>query len=133
MAAYPPIAIAKVKGSFVPDDGRYALIDVELTQGGSIMLDFPAEQLPQLLAAAADAAGRSSRILKTDPSQKHLFPVSWWTVGEAQDGAIVLSFQLPGGSELSFQLSRDAADRLQEVINAQLGRLPVSPPGQKKQ
>ncbi len=91
-----------------------------------IRLNIPAGQLTKLMSLTSKAYGA----LQSDPNLKHIFPTTWWDVGGHPDGEnVVLSFKLKGGSELSFQIHKDAAQNMRDALDVVLGNAPVSPGG----
>jgi hypothetical protein len=119
-----------VEAVTVSDDGTQAVFTFKVAGGASQAIAVPSNALMALLELTSIAAGQSAKILRADPSAKHIFPMDWWTIGRnPADGQIVMSFRLPGGMELSFQMHPDAAIHFQEVLSATVLGAPNPEPG----
>jgi hypothetical protein len=124
MAEYQAIPVSSVEASDITDDSRTAIIVLRLVGGELANLLVPREQLPHLIGVASAAEGHMARASGDAPAGKHIFAVDRWEVRSLApfSEGVVLSFQLPGGMDLSFRVDRDAADRMRESLNALLGR-----------
>ena len=122
MAQVPALSIANIEGVLSTDDGQHALFKVRDAAGVEHVIALPEGQLMHLMSLASQASGQCNKILKRDPNMKHVMPVEWWDVGGTADGQnVILTYRMPGGLELSFQIHRDAAARLHETLAAHLG------------
>ena len=132
MAEHKALAIAKIEGSHATADGKHALFKLTTVSGELLQIAIPTGQLTELMSLASSAYGDAQKILKADPSLKHIFPTTWWNVASHPDGKnVVLSFTVEGGSELSFQIDRTAAQNMRDSLDAALGNAPISPGGDK--
>lgn len=125
------IQAVKVENASASDDGQQVLIGFDVGQESPLNLIIPADQAMNLMSVLSAAAGHAARNRNADPNTKHVFPVDWWEVGAQPDTQMILfSWRLPGGMELSFQIHRDAAARMHEVLGNALGAEQTSvPPG----
>jgi hypothetical protein len=120
--------IDMIAGSKASDDGKYALFQTQAS-GTTVALAIPEDQLIHLISHASNAAGACQKILQRNPELKTIFPVEWWEFGLTTDKqALVLSFRLPGGMEISFQVHRSQIANMRETLETMEGRLPIQPP-----
>ena len=131
MAKIQALTFSRIIASSVSDDGKHALFKAALAGGDEINLSVPSSELMNLMSLASSASGQAQRILQNDPNMKYVFPTDWWDI-RTLGNQVVMSFRMPGGMELSFQIHRDAAARYRETLDAILGQLPTVPPGVAK-
>jgi hypothetical protein len=109
------VVIDKITGSKSSDDGKYALFQTQ-TSGQTMTLAIPEDQLIHLVTHASNAAGACQKILQRNRELKTIFPVEWWEFGPTPDKqALVLSFRLPGGLEVSFQVHHTQIANMREA------------------
>jgi hypothetical protein len=123
MANEPALLIDEILGSKAADDGHHALFKVKIS-GQEVAVAFPEGQLINLISASATAAKECQRIIQQQPNLKVMLPVQWWEFGLTQDGNFaVLSFRLPGGGEVSFQVPRQWTPQMRETLEVMEGRV----------
>ena len=116
------IAIDKIESSTVTDDGNHALFEFSTVKFKKVAIAVPTDQLAQLMLLASQAMGNAQKILQTDPKMKHIFQTMRWEIGALPGGQhVVLSFQVEGGSELSFQVGKTDAQNMRDAIDVVLG------------
>jgi hypothetical protein len=111
------------------EDGVYLLVNTN--QSDRIALH--CSVMHELLAALSTAIGRSERIRHKNQGIKFAMPCEAWEVGaDITTSAVVFTFRLPGGAELSFQLGHDQAARIGDILalmsRAPTGAGPYAPP-----
>ncbi len=117
MTDHAAISIGKIEGSIVTDDGNHALFEFSTDKDEKVAIAVPTDQLPQLMLLASQAMGNAQKILQTDPKMKHIFQTMWWEIGALPGGQhVVLSFQVEGGSELSFQVGKTDARNMRDAL-----------------
>jgi hypothetical protein len=129
MAGERALLIDEVLGSKATDDGHHALFKVK-TSGQEVVIAFPKDELINLISAAATAAKACQSIIHEQPNLKVMLPVQWWEFGLTPDGNFaVLSFRLPGGGEISFQVPRPWTSQMRETFEVMEGRIsnPIQP------
>lgn len=127
MANIPAITIEKALGSMSSDDGAFGLLNLKSSQG-DLWLAVPFEEIPGLISTASSAAGACMKIRAQDSNQKAIFDVEWWEFRLTQDlQNLILSFRLPGGAELSFQVHRDRLPQMRETLETIEGRSQIPP------
>lgn len=130
MPSYEVLQISTVEGADVSASGEDAVFCCVTPEGAKVNLAIPVSQLRGLATLASSADGKAQQILQADPKAKAVYAVDWWEIDQSsQDDSIVFCFRVPGGMELSFQVPRVVADRMQETINALLGRVQNAPHG----
>ncbi|KGE08612.1 hypothetical protein LA03_20255 [Burkholderia gladioli] len=113
----PPQAsysIDALHGFELTEDGQYLMLNSN--QPDRIALH--CSVMHELLAALSNAIGSSERIRHKQRGVKFVMPCEAWTVGRDAGGApdLILSFRLPGGAELSFQVGRTLAGQMADVL-----------------
>ena len=122
MSDHAAIAVDKIESSTVTDDGNHALFEFSTDKDEKVAIAVPTDQLPQLMLLASQAMGNANKILQIDPKMKHIFPTMWWEIGALPGGQhVVLSFQVEGGSELSFQVGKTDAQNMRDALDVVLG------------
>ena len=94
-------------------------------------IDFPASEINVLVMLLAQAEQQHKQKTASDPNLKNPYPVSWWNIGSAPDGSVVLSFQIPGGLEMSYRIDRTQATAIYETLSVGLGISKPSSPTQR--
>jgi hypothetical protein len=123
MAEEAALLIDEVLGSKATDDGHHALFRMK-TSGQEVTFAFPEGQLMNLISASATASKECQGIIHQQPNLKMMLPVQWWEFGLTPDGNFaVLSFRLPGGGEISFQVPRQWASQMRETLEVIEGRI----------
>jgi hypothetical protein len=116
--------ISTIEGSELTEDAGAALLLMRDVAGRPHSLAVPIPLAYQLVLALSSALSNAGA-LTGDPSTKHAFPVQRWDVGPMLGTQnVVLSFELPGGMDLSFIVHRDAARRLHDALSATLADHP---------
>lgn len=112
-------AIDSLHGFELTEDGQYLML--ESNQPDRIALH--CSVMHELLAALSNAIGSSERIRHKRNSVKFAMPCEAWALGKDAGGAphLILTFRLPGGAELSFQLQRTQAAHMTEVLAVATG------------
>jgi hypothetical protein len=112
----PPLAFAinTIHGFELTEDGQYLML--KSNQPDRVALH--CSVMHELLAALSNAIGSSERIRSKKKSVKFAMPCEAWALGKDAGGApyLIFTFRLPGGAELSFQLHRNQALQLSEVL-----------------
>ena len=120
--------IDTITGSKASDNGKYALFQTQAA-GKPLTIAIPEGQLIDLMSHASNAAGACRKILQRNPAIKTIFPVEWWEFGPTPDKqALVLSFRLPGGSEISFQVHHNQIANMRDALEIIEGKEPTQPP-----
>lgn len=70
-------------------------------------IDFPSSEINVLVMLLAQAEQQHRQKTASDPNLKSPYPVSWWNIGSAHDGSVVLSFKIPGDLEMSFRIDNN--------------------------
>ena len=126
MTEIPAITTTGVERMSVADDGKNALVSFKTTGDDDITIAVPTDTLETLMLFCSQASGRGQSILQRDPTMKHIFPCEWWEVLPHPDGKhVVMSYRMPGGLEVSFQIHRDAAQGFRETLDAVLGNAAI--------
>ena len=121
MTDHVAITIGKIEGSIVTEDGSQALFEFSTYKDEKVAISVPTDQLPQLMLLASQAMGNAHKILHTDPKMKHIFQTMRWEIGALPGGQhVVLSFQVEGGSELSFQVGKTDARNMRDALGVVL-------------
>jgi hypothetical protein len=124
----PALVINGVLGSTASDDGKTAFLHVK-SAANDFMLAIPQDKIVELISTASTAAAACRKILNPDKMEKQVFAVDRWEFGETPDKkGLVLSFRLPGGAEMSFQVHRDRLPQMQEALDMIAGHGPSGPP-----
>jgi hypothetical protein len=128
------LRIDEILGSSTSDDGAFALFKT-LAGGSEVIVAVPREQLVQLITAAATASRACESIIQRDPNLRQVLPVEWWEFGVNPDKSFAfLSFRLPGGSQISFQVPPQWIPQMRETLEVMEGKAPTAPPaGTSKQ
>jgi hypothetical protein len=125
--------IQTIEGVVVTENGTNALLKLG-TVDQELVLAIPADLLMSLMASLSQACGQAARIQNKDQAIKHVFPCDWWEFGFSPDAqSLLLSFRLPGGMEMSFQVHRDRLPQMRETLSAMEGQAPTPPPGTIRQ
>ncbi|WP_321800446.1 hypothetical protein [Caballeronia sp. J97] len=116
----PALTIDSLAGFQLSDDGGYLVVDAR--SGSSIALH--CSVMHEMLAALAHAIAHSERIRQKSCATKFTMHCAGWEVALDADGtgALILSFALQGGAQLSFRIRRDSAMQFHEVIGAATGQ-----------
>ncbi len=114
MAPPQAYSIDALHGFELTEDGQYLMLNSN--QPDRIALH--CSVMHALLAALSNAIGSSERIRHKQRSVKFVMPCEAWTVGRDAASAhdLILSFRLPGGAELSFQIERALAGQMADVL-----------------
>jgi hypothetical protein len=127
MADVVAIGIKSFDGSDVSPDGLHGLFKFHL-EDSEMVIAIPHAILMPFMAAISHVSGQSARIRGQDKSIKHVFPCDWWEFSLDHNGQhSILSFQMPGGLEMSFQVARDRITMMRETLETMEG---ASPTGQ---
>ncbi|WP_313818736.1 hypothetical protein [Cupriavidus sp.] len=123
MAEHPAIPIDTVQGHMLTDDGSRLLIKTEQPLALAVQTSALHDLLAAVIAGLAEARARAPQGNK----EKLTFAVEWWEIGVSQDGAsMVLSFRLGNGAEFCFQIGRDQAPHMRDVLSTITGNPPRS-------
>lgn len=122
MADAVGVQVNKISGSSASEDGNGILLGFDVGQPAPLNLILEPDRAIDLMSLIAAAVGQAARNRSADPNVKYVFPVEWWEVGQQEGTQMVLfSWRMPGGLEMSFQIHRDAAQRMHETLGAILG------------
>ncbi|MDR5733926.1 hypothetical protein QCE47_16520 [Caballeronia sp. LZ025] len=118
----PTLIIDSLEGFRLTNDGSFLLADARC--GASVAMHFSV--MHEMLAALANAIACSERMRKKDRARKFTMRCAGWEVtGDKHGtGALILSFTLDGGAQLSFGIHRESAIQMHEVIGVATGQLP---------
>lgn len=127
--------IAAVTGVTVPDNGQVAIIRTTDPSGQEVNIAVPQDQLMNLALVVSQAVSQTQKILQVDRSVKHVIPCEWWEFGAAPDGQnMILSFRMPGGLEMSFQVHKSRATPMIDALSSIAGHpTQAVPPGTTRQ
>lgn len=93
------------------------------------IISIPVEQAFGLASVALSEAAKAQKDSGLGQGQKLALTVDWWEFGSTPDQQTVsLTFRMQGGSELTFQVHRDAALHMRDVLSAMLGGAETPPP-----
>lgn len=125
MATIDPIETQGVDSVAVSKDGSKVLFQFSTAQAEQPhSIVFPVPELPNLMMLASAASSDALKILTGDQHQRQVYPAQGWQVAETDDGRhFIFTFVLPGDMQLSFQLERDAAFNMSDVLNSKLGSI----------
>jgi hypothetical protein len=111
----------------VSGDGQHALFEFR-GQSGPFTLAIAEPELMHLMALASQASGQAQKIRQSDPAMKHDLPCEWWSFDRHPDGQhMILSFRVPGGMELSFQVHLERAPQMIETLQTISGAPTTAP------
>lgn len=127
--AVPIDGIAGVQAS---DDGQRALIRVRNAEGEGIFA-FSFDTLIPLMQTLSAGFAKCRTAQGLGPETKHVLPLEWWHFQAVQNDMILLSFRMPGGMEMSFQVHRNVAPQMKDALTAASGGTVEFPPGIQKQ
>jgi hypothetical protein len=120
------LAISRVEGAMVTDDGSNMLLKLQQSGGTELVLAFPAEQIGNLIQLAAQSATGARAAQGADPAVRESFVVEGWDVGlGSEDRAVVLTLKLRGGAELSFMLPQGVQQPLIDKLAATVAPPPA--------
>lgn len=123
MADERALAVETIDSSSASYDGLYIILRLALAGAVKLTLAVPHKKVLDLMCLVSSAAGGAARARNADPRLKHVLPVEWWEIGQHPDNQmIVLSYRLPGGMELSFQVQPEAANAIMETLALQLNK-----------
>ncbi|WP_250520467.1 hypothetical protein [Caballeronia sp. NCTM1] len=116
----PALTIDSLASFRLSEDGGYLVVDAR--SGSSVALH--CSVMHELIAALAHAIACSERIRKKNRAAKFTMHCAGWEVALDADGtgALILSFVLQGGTQLSFRIRRESALQIHEVIGAATGQ-----------
>jgi len=125
--------LAEIALASASDDGQFVVITFALQNGCDLTLALPVNNAVNLMALNAAAIGHAAKIQTKNSEEIYMFPVHWWKIGTHEgNGAVVLTYRLPGGAEIAFQVSPDAASHMHTVLGEILKVSKTSlPPGGK--
>jgi len=129
MTKIEALTVTDVEASSVPDDANHALVRVATPQG-PLTLVIPAEQIQSLMQLLSTAGGQIAKKRQQNPNVKWVASVEWWEFGTHSD-QLVLAFRMPGGAEQAFQVHRDQAVQMRDVLSAIVGDGPALAPTDK--
>jgi hypothetical protein len=128
------IVVSRASGSNVTADGMHGLLIFEDSIGAPLTLAVPHEELPPLMVAVSQASSQSARILHADRAAKNVFTCEWFEFGWSPDNQkVILSFRMPGGMEMSFEVHRDRVQTMREALEVMEGRASSPPDGSTRQ
>jgi hypothetical protein len=97
--------------------GRVAELGFRDTSGALVVLALPHQALSMLLMTLPRLIETSLQRRTGDASMRHVYPAGDWRVEAATgEAALLLTLATPDGFSVSFQLSRDDAQRLGEGL-----------------
>ena len=130
MAEIEAVAVERIVGSQITDDGTCLLIKIALGTGQETVLAFPRDQLMPLVQMAALGRVQSDKILRVSPDDKEALEVRWWELGQVpQTDQGYLSLTIDPGGRLDFILGKVMVKAIHETLQAHLG--PSTAPEQK--
>lgn len=133
MSEEKAIVITSFEGSNVSDDGGHGLFKFK-SDTSELILAIPNELLMPVMAGISNSSGKSAKILNKDPNVKHIFPCEWWEFGPKPDStSIIMSFKMPGGAEMSFEIGQSSISNMIEVLQNLSGETSQVPSGTIKQ
>jgi hypothetical protein len=133
MAGIMAIDVRTYEGNSVTQDGSHGLFKF-MTSEGEITLAIPHEQLMPTMAGLSHASGQSAQIRNVSKTEKHAFPCEWWEIGFSDDNQhFFLSFRMPGGMEMSFQVHRSRLSQMRETLESMEGKQTIPSDGMTKQ
>jgi hypothetical protein len=116
MLQIPAIGVTSFEGEDISSDGQLGLFRF-LSGETEVVLAIPHEQLISLMAGISNVSGKGRRVRTQNPTGRHVFPCERWAFGLTPDQRhLVLSFRVPGGAELSFQVSRTTIPAMRETL-----------------
>lgn len=130
MASPQAFAIDSLHGFELTEDGQYLMLNSN--QPDRIALH--CSVMHQLLAALSNAIGSSERIRHKRRGVTFAMPCEAWAIGKDAGGAphLILTFRLPGGAELSFQIQPAQAVHMTEVLAVATGQTPAGGPARRR-
>ncbi len=105
-----------VNGSHTAD-GSHGLFKF-ITDQGPFTVAIPNDQLGLMMASISNVTAANRKIKTGDKALKHAFPCSWWNFDIDGDKKPTLSFRVPGGMEMSFQVSKSNLSLMREALDA---------------
>jgi hypothetical protein len=116
------MAIRKIDGAMVSDDGLHMLLRLQPMAGEEIVLSMPADQISALIGVAAQAASGARARRGVAAGTKEAFAVEKWDVHTAgpENGTVVLSLTLAGNAEMSFRLPEGIQQPLIDKLAASI-------------
>ncbi|MBI5278836.1 MAG: hypothetical protein HY854_20555 [Burkholderiales bacterium] len=115
MTEHIAITAPEIVGSVVSDDGLNMLLKVAQVSGQELVIAFPHESLPGLVASAAHAFTAGQHLQGLPSSQVRLTNFEQWDLSPAGDNS-VLTITLDGGGRLSFLLQPEVRLALQQAL-----------------
>lgn len=118
-----------IDGVTVSDDGSHAFFKFK-SASTDLTVAMPAASLMNLISSTSHAFSKAQKIVQSNQVANHVFQTERWEIASRQDGKnLVISFQLPGGAKMSYQISRNAAAFFHEALGASLAAPTSSAPG----
>jgi hypothetical protein len=116
----PPLLINSLAGFRLTNDGQYLFADA--CNGASVALH--CSVMHEMLAALANAIACSERIRHKNRASKFTMHCAGWEISGDANGtdALILTFVLHGGAQLSFRVHRESAVQMHEVIGVATGQ-----------
>lgn len=122
-----PIKVEKVYGSRAREGGGSDLV-VEFTSGQRVILEFSAEQAPQVFFAGISGLPKIDLEIGMTGTQP-VFEVSDFAVATGEEGDSALIIQFAGYGQVGAQLSVEKAEQLRCVLDVWLAALNSKPSG----
>ena len=124
-----PFMVNAIAGSSSSDDGEQIKIGFNIDGKAIINLFMIPDRAVDLMGLLASAVGEAARNRAADPNGKYVLPLERWEVAQSVDvNMVMFSWKLLGGAEMTFQIDRAAASRMNETLDAILGTGLMTPP-----
>jgi hypothetical protein len=121
------VEFKELTGSSHSDDGSHGLFKF-MTEQGEFTVALPAAQLPRVMANVSDISAKIGRMQSKNARQALAFPCTIWDfTGEPNTETFSMSFRIPGGMEMTFQLSKKQISLMKDALTAAESGQPVIP------
>ena len=127
--AMPVDAITGVEAT---DDGKHALVHIKY-EGGEYTIAFSFDTLIPLMQSLSTAFENCRKAQNISQDTKHVLPLEWWHFWTGPDDTVVLSFRMPGGMEMTYQVHKEVVPQMKDALTAAAGGAVEFPPGTQKQ
>lgn len=112
-------------------DGSHGLFTFK-TEQGEFTIAIPNSQMPRVMASLSDISAKNSRLLSGSQRQALAFPSNIWNFeADPKSDVVNMTFRMPGGMEMTFQLSKKQIPLMKDALTAaETGQPLVLPYGQ---
>jgi len=107
-------------------DGTHGLFKFK-TEQGDFTIALPNSQLPKIMAALSDVSSKNARVQTGNQRQVMAFPCNIWDFAQGANDTVNMTFRMPGGMEMTFQLGKKQVPLMKDALTAAESGQPVIP------